>query len=170
MAPTYNLKLVKAPDPILTKKVPYLHFSEWNVVELGNEMLDVMRASKGIGLAANQVNINAAIFVMGSADIPGFPQSLIIVNPQILDLSEDVSRDMEGCLSFPELYFAVARPSWVKAKFQDEFGQEKEMTFTDYVARCFLHEFDHLQGRCFTDGMSKFKIERLRKQYKKKIK
>src|SRR5210317_1806769 len=108
------------------------------------DMCNFMINNKGIGLAANQIDIKKRVFVMGSLEIPNFPKPFALYNPVILETSEEKVLDTEGCLSFPGLYLKVSRPSWVIGQYQDSKGNTKEVKLDGYLAKCFQHELDHL--------------------------
>lgn len=137
---------------------------------LERQMINFMIENHGIGLAANQINIAKRVFVMGSNVQEEFPIPFAIFNPKILELSEKLILDTEGCLSFPGLWLSIKRPEWVLATYQDSQGNHKEIKLHGYAAKCFQHELDHLDGICFVDKVSKLKLQlatkRLRKNFK----
>jgi peptide deformylase len=166
-----KLELKRDPYPLLYQKVKPFDFEELDAKDIEKQMIDIMLANKGIGLAANQVGLDAQIFVMGSDFIKDFPKPFAVINPEITETSEEIKLDNEGCLSFPGLFFSVQRPEWIKAKFTMSDGNEVEVKVDGYLGKCFQHEFDHLQGICYTNRVSKLKVDmarkRLDKQYKK---
>ena len=112
------------------------------LLDLIFEMFKLMDESGGIGLAANQVGINKRIFVMRI----GPEAHRMFINPKVLDLSQNRTTLVEGCLSFPDLQKAVTRPDWVEAEWQDIYGTTYTARLTGLEARVFLHELDHLNG------------------------
>lgn len=136
-------------------------------VSLERRMISFMLDNRGIGLAANQIGINRNVFVMGSYAINGFPEPFALFNPKILSTSSDYTVDQEGCLSYPGLFLHVKRPSWVVAAYQKSNGDVVEARFNGYLAKCFLHEFDHLNGVCFVDKVSKLKLQLAMKKLRK---
>jgi peptide deformylase len=134
------------------------------------DMCNFMINNKGIGLAANQIDIKKRVFVMGSLEIPNFPKPFALYNPVILETSEEKVLDTEGCLSFPGLYLKVSRPSWVIGQYQDSKGNTKEVKLDGYLAKCFQHELDHLNGICFVDRVGKLKLQLALKKLRKKFK
>jgi len=143
-------------------------FSEgYDASSLEKDMCEFMIKNKGIGLAANQIGILKRVFVMGSTTIPGFPKPFAVFNPEIINHSDNTVLDEEGCLSFPGLYFKVSRPEWIEAKFQDRDGNVHEVKMDGYVAKCFQHELDHLNGICYTDRVSKLKLDLAIKKMRK---
>lgn len=136
--------------------------------ELIKEMAKVMFMQGGIGLAAPQCGVKKRIFIMGN------PEELIAcINPKVVALSEERATSQEGCLSFPNLWLNVKRPSTVKVSYQNVLGEETEAELDGLHARVFLHEFDHLMGITFDQrasvlGLAMAKDRRKKKQ--KKIK
>ena len=146
---------------------------DWNFLidqsaeQLEKSMIDFMIESNGIGLAANQIGITKRVFVMGSYNIPGFPAPFAVFNPQILEASTDMIIDQEGCLSYPGLFLNVKRPSWIVAEYQNSRGDTIEARFEGYLAKCFQHELDHLDGICFVDKVSQMKLNLAMKKLRK---
>jgi peptide deformylase len=147
------------------------NFSEdGNAKELEQEMIRFMLMNNGIGLAANQIGLTKRVFVMGSNVMPGFPKPFAVFNPRILEVSKESTLDKEGCLSYPELYLSIKRPARITAEYQDSDANTHTVEMDGYVARCFQHELDHLNGVCFVDIVSPLKLQlamkKLRKQNK----
>jgi peptide deformylase len=153
-------QLVFAPHTALSTAVPA--FPEGNAEfrhAMAQHMKDLMVTHRGIGLAANQINLNAAVHVqMVQRDI------VAMFNPQIHEVSPDMVLMSEGCLSEPGLYLKVSRPDMVLASWEDESGARTSATLFGMDARVFLHEFDHLQGVMFTDRVGKVKLQMARKK------
>ena len=145
------MKIVKFPDPILTQRLEDFDFSNpvMDPKELEKEMLELMYASDGIGLAANQVGINARVLVMGYKDNPESGQAFF--NPVIEKHTDETTELLEGCLSFPGIYVKVKRPSAIQVSYQDSTGERKTEILEGMNAKCFLHEYDHLEGITFKD-------------------
>ena len=134
---------------------------------LEKEMCEFMIASNGIGLAANQIGIAKRVFVMGSYNISGFPAPFAVFNPRIIEASTEIVLDQEGCLSYPGLFLTVKRPSWIVAEYQDSQSNVKEIKIDGYLAKCFQHELDHLDGICFVDKVSQMKLNLAMKKLRK---
>jgi peptide deformylase len=135
--------------------------------QLEKDMIDFMKSAGGIGLAANQIGITKRVFVMGSDNIPNFPSPFAVFNPIIKEASSELVLDQEGCLSYPNLYLQVKRPAWVVAQYQDSEGNVKEIRVDGYLAKCFQHEYDHLNGVCFVDRVSQMKLNLAMKKIRK---
>jgi peptide deformylase len=111
------------------------------VRDLAQALFTTMANKQGIGLAAPQCGIPRRIFVMDTDQ-----QRRVVVNPEILTVSEESCIMTEGCLSFPQEYLAISRPTQITVQYRDVAGQLVNETLTGLSARCFLHEFDHLNG------------------------
>lgn len=135
--------------------------------ELEKSMIDFMVASHGIGLAANQIGLTKRVFVMGSENIEGFPKPFAVFNPVILEASNELVLDEEGCLSYPGLYLRLKRPEWIVAQYQDSDGVLREIKIDGYLSKCFQHELDHLNGVCFVDRVSQMKLNLAMKKLRK---
>lgn len=151
------LNIVKFPNPILRKQIPEFDFNNppMDPIQLEKDMIETMLATDGIGLAANQVGIEARVFVMGHKANPELAQAFF--NP-IVVANTDVIEDLEeGCLSFPGIYATIKRPTAIKARWQNSKGEWQESEFDGYNCKCFLHELDHLEGIVFQDRISPLK-------------
>lgn len=161
-----ELKLVKSPDPWLQKQVSPFNYNFLNAKEVEKQMVELMISEGGIGLSANQVSLDAQIFVMKPYLIEG-AQPFAVINPEIREVSEEAELMPEGCLSHPDLYFSVKRPKRIIAKYLDTDANECIIELYDIDARCFLHEYDHLHGIEFTDRVSKLKLDIAKKKRNK---
>lgn len=151
------LEILKYPNKILDEQVPDFDFNNpiMDPKELEKEMLATMFANNGIGLAATQVGIKTRVFVMGHSLMP--ENSFAVFNPEIINASTNLREAEEGCLSFPNIYAKIKRPSWIEAKYKTSDGEEKINKFEGYDCICFLHELDHLDGIVFKDRLSSLK-------------
>lgn len=161
------MQLIEAPNEWLEKAVKPFDFDELDPVEISGKMCEIMMAKNGIGLSANQVGIDAQIFVMRPIEHEEIKKPFAIINPQILEISEEKQNGPEGCLSYPDLFLHVKRPVKILTQFLDLDGKECIIEFSGIDARCFLHEFDHLNGITFTDRVSKLKLDMAKKKLKK---
>jgi peptide deformylase len=159
------MKLLYYPHEFLDRQVKEvdLENTEFDPVELKKQMVDIMLANNGIGLAANQIGLDAQVFVMGdSAD-----NSTLCINPTVLQYTSDTTVDVEGCLSFPNMFVKIKRPKEILAKFYNENLEECTVKIEGYSAKCYLHEWDHLQGVTFKDRVSKLKWDMAVKKARK---
>jgi peptide deformylase len=151
------MKLVTDNDPILKDRMPEFDFEQPSLdpIQLEKDLIDFMFANKAIGLSANQVGIRARVFVMGHSSKPELAQAFF--NP-VIEKHTDKFYDLEeGCLSFPGIYVKIKRPATIQVRYQNSLGESKTEIFTDVNAKCFLHEFDHLEGITFKGRVSQLK-------------
>lgn len=168
-----DLHLLKFNDPFLQRVPAPFRFEDmdqhggFNATELKERLLEVMYRDGGVGLSANQVGINAAVFVMGDK-ASNFEK--IFINPKIIGVGEEQESIREGCLSFPGLYLMVKRPTKCAIQYFDEEGEEIVEEYQGVSARVILHEYDHMLGQNFTMRVSRVKLERALKALQKKVK
>lgn len=163
------MQLVKSPNEWLQKVVKEFDFDNLNAETISKEMVRLMLDEGGIGLSANQVALDAQIFVMKPMLLED-KSPLTIINPVIVEVTQDVELMPEGCLSHPGLFMSVKRPKGLVAQYLDNSAKECTIELYDIDARCFLHEYDHLQGIEFTDRVSKIKLDMAKKKAKKRNK
>ena len=131
-------------------------------VDLSQSMVKLMRKEMGYGLAANQVGLPLKVFVLD-----GEP-AYAVFNPRITYFGEEEILLEEGCLSYPGLTIKIKRPRFLRARFQDPYGDFVTKQFDGITSRVFQHEYDHLQGVDFTRKVSKLKRDMAIKRWKKK--
>ena len=139
------------------------------------DMIDLMNKEGGLGLSANQVGLNAQIFVMKAMLNKTHGSPLIVINPVITGLSKEIDDGIEGCLSHPDLFLKVKRPISCMVEFDTLTSDLKSVIhvdakFDDIDSRIFLHEYDHLHGIQFTDRVSKLKLKMAEKRRTKRKK
>lgn len=136
------------------------------------DLLMTMKSQDGIGLAAPQIGINKRIFVIDFSTIESEQNidSMIFINPKIVETSERMFKWKEGCLSVPGHFETRERPQTITMTYQDLKGDNCEVILRDLVAFAALHEYDHLEGKVFVDGSSSFKTQRIQKKMQKTIK
>jgi peptide deformylase len=183
------LPIVEVPDPRLKQvSVPVDTFDDQLRI-LVDDMFETMYDAPGIGLAAIQVGVPLRVLVIDlqpeDPDAEPVPcdhdghhhhhqptrrEPRVFINPEILDPSEEHTLYTEGCLSVPEIYAEVERPSRIRARWQDLDGKVHEEEMDGLLATCLQHEMDHLDGILFIDrlsrlkrGMALKKLEKLRK-------
>ena len=136
--------------------------------ELENSMIDFMIANKGIGLAANQIGITKRVFTIGSNNIKGFPFPFAAFNPKVISASTEEDLTEEGCLSYPDLWLKVKRPTNIVVEYQDCDSNTHTVEMSGLIARCFQHELDHLNGVCFVDKVSPMRLQLAMKKLRKR--
>ena len=137
--------IVTLGDPILAKKSRPVENFDGRLHAILDDMKDTLYKANGAGLAAVQVGILRRIVVMDCGD--GY---LELVNPEIVERSEELQHETEGCLSLPGKYGVTERPKTVIVKAQNRDGQWCMYKGSDLKARCFCHELDHLDGILYT--------------------
>jgi len=160
-------EILTAPDPRLRQVSTPVEVVDDAVRALMDDMLETMYDAKGIGLAAIQVNVPKRIIVMDLAGEEEEPSPIFLVNPEILDPSDDKNLYQEGCLSVPEFYEEVERPAKCRVKYLDYKGIEKTIDAEGLFATCIQHEMDHLDGVLFIDHLSRLKRDRILRKLKK---
>ena len=158
------MELIKAPNEFLEKQVKPFDFENMDAEKISKDMIDTMQKYKGIGLASNQVGLDAQIFVMGEEN------PITVINPIITEVGPERVEMEEGCLSFPGLYFKVKRPAVVSVQYLDTKQKECIIKLEGLHARVFLHEYDHLQGITFDQRISKLRLEMAKKKQEKLLK
>jgi peptide deformylase len=158
--PDKRLRLVSEPVKKITA----------DVRRLVDDMFETMYDAPGVGLAAIQVGAPQRVVTVDVAkkEEPKNPQ--VFINPELLSASEDKSIHEEGCLSIPEYYDDVERPEQIRVRYLDLDGKSHEIEANGLLARCLLHEIDHLNGVLFIDYLSKLKRDRVLKKFVKAAK
>jgi peptide deformylase len=165
------LTILKHPNPVLEEKLPDFDFNNpiTDPIQLEKDMIETMLAGNGIGLAANQIGVRTRMFVMGHPKFREHAQAFF--NPIIVGVTDDMLEEEEGCLSFPNIYVKIKRPRGVLVRFQNSKGETQEAEFFGTECRCFLHEFDHLEGITYKDRLSTLKWAlAVKKSIKRKFK
>jgi len=187
MSNLYNVIL--HPDPVLKQVANAIGVIDDDIKSQASRMLETMYDTKGIGLAANQVNILNRMFVMDvdpsvwtytnegakvleieSAYREGQeikPNPLVMINPEIVKSSEQKSVYLEGCLSLPQQYADVERPAHVTVEYLDVNGDKQTMEASGLESHCIQHELDHLDGVLFIDYLSRLKKSTLIRKLEK---
>ena len=137
--------------------------------ELSDKMFETMKKYGGIGLSANQVGLPFNMFVLG--DHPDIEKGLKMTcfNPMIISSSVEEETMKEGCLTFPFVFLSITRPRKVVVKYEDENGDLKEGSLDGMISRVFQHEYDHMLGKTFVDGVSKLKLDMAYKKAEKQM-
>ena len=139
-------------DPVLRKPTTRVKEITDELRSLIADMFETMYAAEGIGLAAPQVGRSERVAVV---DVEG--SKLALINPEVLSTGSASDKAEEGCLSIPDIYGDIDRPTEVTIRFTDETGEEQEETATALLGRCLQHEIDHLDGKLFIDYLSPLK-------------
>ena len=159
--------ILTAPDPRLREVSKPVDAVTDDTRALMDDMLETMYDAPGIGLAAIQIGVPLRVIVMDLSEEEGVRAPLYFVNPEILDPSEELSIYQEGCLSVPEYFDEVERPTQCQVSFLDYDGKPQLLDAQGLLATCIQHEMDHLEGVLFIDHLSRLKRERVLKKLKK---
>ncbi|QIE57090.1 peptide deformylase [Pikeienuella piscinae] len=160
------LPILIHPDPRL-KRVCDPVADPASVAGLIEDMFQTMYDAPGIGLAAAQVGVNARVLVMDCAGKEEEPDPVAMINPEILEISEEMNEHEEGCLSIPEQYAMVARPAEVVVRWTTPSHGTDERRFDGLRATCVQHEIDHLDGRLFIDHIGSVRRQMITQKMKK---
>jgi peptide deformylase len=160
-------EILTVPNPVLKQVSQPVAAVDDALRALMDDMLETMYDAPGIGLAAIQIGVAKRVIVMDLAreDEPKAPR--YFVNPEILWSSEETQGYEEGCLSVPEYFDEVQRPSKVRLRYLNYQGEQVEDDAEGLYAVCIQHEMDHLDGVLFIDHLSRLKREQAVKKVKK---
>jgi peptide deformylase len=148
-------------DPVLhTPTQPVTEFDE-ELAGLIEDMFATMYVADGVGLAATQIGVSASVFVYDCHDADDVQHKGHLVNPRIVATAGPEQKLEEGCLSVPGPYATLGRPYQVTVAGQDRHGQPIEVTGTGFLARCLIHETEHLQGTLYIDHLNRRKRSRV---------
>lgn len=159
--------LIILPDPLLREVSRPVERVDDELRRLADDMLETMYDAPGIGLAAVQVGepLRMLVVDVSKEDEPRAPQ--VIVNPEIVERSDERSVYEEGCLSIPDYYAEVERPAKVRVRYMDRQGKEREVVAEGLLATCLQHEIDHLNGVLFIDHISRLKRDMVVRKFRK---
>jgi peptide deformylase len=155
VVPVYNCY-----HPVLRKPTEKVEKVDEEIKQLIQNLFDTLyNIDNGVGLAANQIGVSKSVVVIDTS-MNGREEGsgkIVLINPEIIDFSEDTDTVDEGCLSVPEFYESVTRPSRIKVKYYDENMEEHIEEHDEFLARVFQHEIDHLKGTLFIERISPLK-------------
>ncbi len=140
-------------DKILRNRTKKVEKIDDELIQLIRDMYETMHNANGIGLAANQVNSDKSLFIVDLSVMDDYKdyKPITLINPQIIEESEETVIFEEGCLSLPELRVDVERPEIIRVKYLDTDENEQIIEVDDLLARVILHEYDHLIGKMIPD-------------------
>ena len=168
-------QIAQLGHPVLRAPVaPAIFPASDSMRSLVADMLETMRDANGVGIAAPQVFESVAIFIVASRPNPRYPNAPVmepevVINPEIIERSPEIVKDWEGCLSIPGLRGEVPRHRHIKARYQTIDGSDVERQFSDFVARIFQHEDDHLRGIVFLDRLESTRDVITEKEFQKQM-
>jgi peptide deformylase len=145
------MKILHYPHPLLLRRTQKVDEIGGNLADIAKKMLQAMRESNGVGLAANQVGLDIRMFVTNPTGEPA--DAIVMINPEIVERAGEQMGE-EGCLSFPEIFGKIPRHHEVVVEYYDLAGKARAIQATDLLARVCQHEIDHLDGIVFVSRMS----------------
>lgn len=154
-----NPQLRQIAKPIAINNVDGARLSAAELQNLAVDMLDTMQEEGGIGIAAPQIGVSLRVMVVASQPNARYPHApamapVVMLNPELEWASDIVVKDWEGCLSVPGIRALVPRSVHIRVRYTDASTlQETHIEYRDFVARVWLHEFDHLNGIVYPDRM-----------------
>ena len=160
-------KLIEAENPIMKVRLSGCS-PDLDRDDVEEKLLDSMKNYNGIGLSANQIGIMERVFVMYS-DVKK-RETITCFNPEIVTKSDTEILMDEGCLTYPGLWLKVKRPDGIEVQYEDKSGEIQHQAMFGLECRIFLHEYDHMEGRDFTQKVSKIKLNRALKRKSKMMK
>ena len=162
------MEILLVPHPVLRQKAKKLNNIHAEDIKIANNMMEIMKKTPGIGLAANQVGILKQIVTINFEDKENNKKAnYILFNPSIINYSKETIVMEEGCLSLPEQYADIERPKKINIEYINENKQSITREVDGYEARILQHEIDHLSGKLFVDYLSSLKRNILIKKVKK---
>lgn len=156
------LDVITLPNPVLRQKARPVTRFDGDLQRLIDDMIETMRKAPGVGLAAPQVGVPLQLAVIETLpdmdeegkEIEGTRDLYVIVNPEVIWTSRDMTDGVEGCLSIPGYLGEVARPDSIRVKALDRYGRKVRLRLYDWDARIFQHEIDHLSGVLYIDKLT----------------
>lgn len=153
------LPIIQLGDPILRQKATLVeNVSDERIQKLIDDLTTTVAQANGVGIAAPQVAESCRLFIVASRPNPRYPNApemepTAMINPKIIAHSTEIVKGWEGCLSIPGIRGLVPRSQAIEVEYTDRNGKLQKQEFTDFVARIFQHEYDHLDGIVFLDKL-----------------
>ena len=161
-----RLSILRYPDPRLYTVARPVADVDDRIRRLVDDMLETMYEAEGVGLAATQVDVHQRVIVIDTSEARDTP--LVLINPELVDKSDEMTLGDEGCLSEPEIYDKVPRHARVKVRARDRSGETREFAAEGLLSVAVQHEMDHLLGKVFVDYLSPLKRSRIKSRMLKK--
>lgn len=155
-----QLNILRYPDPRLHTVAKPVKAVDARIRQLVDDMLESMYAADGVGLAATQVDVHERLIVMDTSDARDDPR--VLINPELIARSEEMTLADEGCLSVPLVYDKVQRHAKVTVRALGRDGEPHEFEADGLLAICVQHEMDHLMGKVFVEYLSQLKRDRIK--------
>jgi peptide deformylase len=161
-----KLNILRYPDPRLHTVAKPVTQVDARIRQLVDDMLESMYAADGVGLAATQVDVHERVIVMDTSEARDEPR--VLINPELVAKSDEMSFADEGCLSVPAIYDKVSRHARVTVRALGRDGQPQQFEAEGLLAVCVQHEMDHLIGKVFVEYLSQLKRDRIKIKMLKK--
>ena len=161
-----KLNILRYPDPRLHSVAQPVAAVDERIRRLVDDMLETMYDAEGVGLAATQVDVHERVIVLDTSDARDEPR--VLINPELVATSGEMSFGDEGCLSVPEIYDKVERHARVTVRALDRAGEIQQFEAEGLLAVCVQHEMDHLMGKVFVEYLSPLKRDRIKTKMLKK--
>jgi peptide deformylase len=161
-----KLAILRYPDPRLHTVAKPVTQVDDRIRQLVDDMLETMYAADGVGLAATQVDVHERVIVIDTSDARNDPH--VLINPELIAQSEEMSFGDEGCLSVPAIYDKVPRHARVTVRALNRAGESHEFEAEGLLSVCVQHEMDHLMGKVFVEYLSALKRDRIKSKMLKK--
>ncbi len=161
-----KLQILRYPDPRLHTIAKPVAAVDARIRQLVDDMLESMYDADGVGLAATQVDVHERVIVMDTSDARDDPR--VLINPELVEWSVEMTLVDEGCLSVPAVYDKVPRHARVTVRSLDRAGEKQQFEAEGLLAICVQHEMDHLIGKVFVEYLSQLKRDRIKTKMLKK--
>jgi len=161
-----KLNILRYPDPKLHIVAKPVAVVDARIRQLVDDMLETMYAADGVGLAATQVDVHERVIVIDTSEARDDPR--VLINPELVSQSEEMSFSDEGCLSVPQVYDKVQRHARVRVRALNRAGESYEFDAEGLLSVCVQHEMDHLMGKVFVEYLSSLKRDRIKTKMIKK--
>lgn len=161
-----KLSILRYPDPRLHTVAKPVQEVDDRIRQLVDDMLETMYAADGVGLAATQVDVHERVIVIDTSE--GRDDPKVLINPEIVSRSDEMTLADEGCLSVPQVYDKVPRHARVTVRALGREGQPVQFDADGLLSVCVQHEMDHLLGKVFVEYLSSLKRDRIRSKMIKK--
>lgn len=169
------LPIIQLGDPILRQKATLVeNINDERIQKLIDDLTATVAQANGVGIAAPQVAQSYRLFIVASRPNPRYPNApsmepTAMMNPKILASSTEIVKGWEGCLSIPGIRGLVPRAQAIEVEYTDRNGKLQKQEFSDFVARIFQHEYDHLDGIVFLDRLESTLDIITEQEYQKRV-
>lgn len=169
------LEIIQLGDPLLRAKARVVeNIQTQRIQKLIDDLITTVKQANGVGIAAPQVAASDRLFIVASRPNPRYPNApemepTPMINPKILASSTEMLKGWEGCLSIPGIRGLVPRSQAIEVEYTDRNGKLQKQELTDFVARIFQHEYDHLDGIVFLDRLESMQDIVTEQEYQKRI-